>query len=382
MRRADRVHADHLRALASAGRAKWRRAKACIPSMNDSSEPVDSRITRTPGSGLVAQRAGQREQHGHAGEVVVGARAPPRARRCRPSRPRSPRRGRRRSGAAPSGRAAPRRPPRAARPPRPTWSPAWSRRSRPASGSAAAAPAGSSGWNTSPEWAASWWAITTTVSLGVLGPDLRDHVRGGALGQERAPEPLLPAGDVVGHGRGREQPGRGGREAPEAARRPGRRAPVRMPDRPPVGAVRVLGLDAHARARLAQLLGDQLRRLAPRPADAEPRSIAARRSTRSRSSVSVSRPIGERDRVPRRAGGRLHLLQDRGGRAARRAGRRGRAHDRVHGHQPVDARARAGDPAQPLQEPLRGRPTTTSSTPSPPPSGWRSGCATASAPRA
>ena len=27
---------------------KWRRPKPCIPSMNDSSEPVESRITRTP----------------------------------------------------------------------------------------------------------------------------------------------------------------------------------------------------------------------------------------------------------------------------------------------------------------------------------------------
>ncbi len=36
----------------SVGRSgKCRRAKACIPSMNDSSEPVESRITRMPGIG-------------------------------------------------------------------------------------------------------------------------------------------------------------------------------------------------------------------------------------------------------------------------------------------------------------------------------------------
>ena len=50
---------------------------------------------------------------------------------------------------------------------------------------------------------------------------------------------------------------------------------------------------------------------------------------------------------------RLHLLQDRRRRAAGRDRPGGRAHDRVHGHQPVDARARARDPAQPLAQPLR-----------------------------
>ena len=76
--------------------------------------------------------------------------------------------------------------------------------------------------------------------------------------------------------------------------------------------------------------------------------------------------------------GRLHLLQDRGGRAARRDRPGGRAHARVHGHQPVDARPRARDPAQALAQPLRRRRTRISRTPSPPRSGWRCGCATRS----
>ena len=50
---------------------------------------------------------------------------------------------------------------------------------------------------------------------------------------------------------------------------------------------------------------------------------------------------------------RLHLLQDRRRRAAGRDRPGGRAHDRVHGHQPVDARPRARDPAEPLAQPLR-----------------------------
>ena len=42
----------------------------------------------------------------------------------------------------------------------------------------------------------------------------------------------------------------------------------------------------------------------------------------------------------------------------------GRAHDRVHGHQPVDARPRARDPAQALAQPLRGRRRGPRATPS------------------
>ena len=61
-------------------------------------------------------------------------------------------------------------------------------------------------------------------------------------------------------------------------------------------------------------------------------------------------------------GGRLHLLQDRRGGAPRRDRRRGRAHGVVHGHQPVDARPCARDPAQPLAGTSTRSPTTTSPT--------------------
>ena len=78
------------------------------------------------GKRIVAQRARQREQHGHTREVVVGARAPPPAIRCRPLRPCSRRSRARRSCAASVSPAARRRPPQAARRRRPTSCRAWS----------------------------------------------------------------------------------------------------------------------------------------------------------------------------------------------------------------------------------------------------------------
>ena len=52
-----------------------------------------------------------------------------------------------------------------------------------------------------------------------------------------------------------------------------------------------------------------------------------------------------------------------------------RAHGRLHGHQPGDPRARAGDPARPLAPTCSRSPTRTSSTRCSPPAGWRGGCA-------
>ena len=229
--RAHRVHAHEARACPSGRSGKWRRPKACMPSMNDSSDPVDSRITRSPSGGrLVAQRA-RASDSSTATPVrlslapgTTAARADVRHRR-RVAR----RRGRSRRGAARAAQAASRRPPPAARRPRPTWSPAWCRPRRGPSGSGAAAPAASSGWNTRPEWAASWWDTTTTVRSASSGPSLGHDVRGGSRGQQGAPKPLAPAGDVVGHGRRREQARRHARRAVPGRRRPGPRRPVRMP---------------------------------------------------------------------------------------------------------------------------------------------------------
>ena len=60
-------------------------AKACMPSMNDSSEPVESSSTRRPANRLLAQQPGEAEQHGDAREVVVGAGDGGAATRSRPS---------------------------------------------------------------------------------------------------------------------------------------------------------------------------------------------------------------------------------------------------------------------------------------------------------
>ena len=51
----------------------WRRTQPRMPSMNDSSEPVETSSTRTPLDRLLAQQPRELEQHRDGGEVVVGA---------------------------------------------------------------------------------------------------------------------------------------------------------------------------------------------------------------------------------------------------------------------------------------------------------------------
>ena len=59
--------------LSRGSSAKWRSPKALIPSLKDSSEPAESRITRTPCGRLRDEAAGQRQQGDDRGAVVVGA---------------------------------------------------------------------------------------------------------------------------------------------------------------------------------------------------------------------------------------------------------------------------------------------------------------------
>ena len=52
---------------------KWRSPNAFIPSLKDSSEPAESRITRIPAAAPRRSRCGQRQQGDDRGAVVVGA---------------------------------------------------------------------------------------------------------------------------------------------------------------------------------------------------------------------------------------------------------------------------------------------------------------------
>ena len=204
-------------------------AKACIPSEDRLLRAGrDEHHAHVRGRAL-DQRAGDLEQRHHAGRVVVGARHDPAQRRCRPARPACRRRSRcpaRRSASA--ARAPSRAPPARARRTRGT-SPAGSCRcARSAPGSAARRRPGSPGGRSGPEWAASWWATSTTVRSRVGGPDLGDDVVGACGAAARAGR--TPAGGQVvpdrrcrgGADRGAEP--RAGRAAPRC--RPSAAAPV------------------------------------------------------------------------------------------------------------------------------------------------------------
>ena len=149
----------------------------------------------------------------------------------------------------------------------------------------------------------------------------------GRLRQDGAAEPQAAAG------RRRRRPPRPPQRRRRArARQPaaprGRPAPasaVEQPERPPVGAVRALLLDARAsQPSLAQLRGDPLGRLGARRRPRRRRATVDRREARELALAGSSgRSIGPRritgaGRLPPMAPTRLHLLQDHRGRAARR----------------------------------------------------------------
>ena len=174
-------------------------------------------------------------------------------------------------------------------------------------------------------------------ALGVGRPDLGHHVLGGWLGSSVPAEELMAGGDVVGGRRGAGQPDQRPEE-PSAARGQGARR-RRQPDGPPVAAVCPFRLDPHARAGALEVGGNQFGRVALALGGRGP--VDARQALDPRPQLRLGHaPL----RYPPRGRRRLHLLQDHRGRAPRREARRGRAHVLVHGHQPVDPRARAGDP--------------------------------------
>ena len=251
---------------------KWRRAKARMPSMKDSSEPVEtSSDAQAPATGRSRSARASAEERRDAREVVVGARDGRRARRSPRRWPTSRARARSRPGAGRASPAAPR-----ARP-------APGRRRRGAMSGGVVFVALQEAGEAVAEEAARGAGGRAALAVGrvVVGDDhdrvrrrvvarLRHDVVGRARGQEAPAEPLPPAGDVVGDGDRGERPGRERRQAP---RRSARRRPPRRRARPAATS------RCRGRAR-------------PRRARRRPARAAARRST--------PRP-GARPRRPRRA---------------------------------------------------------------------------------
>ena len=184
--------------------AKWRSPNAFIPSLNDSSEPAESRITRTELGRLGEQALGEREQQRPPRWRCRWRPGPHRASRCRPSPPRSPRRAGRRAASA-------------ARLP-------------------VSAPA-------------------ATASSGAA--DQRPHQRrAGVVAARSRPE----------RGRRRPRGSPGGRSSPSGRRRGGRRAPrCARRRRGPSSQIDVVGVRAAAAARAAGACRAAARRPAPPP---------------------------------------------------------------------------------------------------------------------
>ena len=225
--------------------AKWRRANACIPSMNDSSEPVESRITRTPGTGSSRGAAESRTATPVRLSLAPGTTG---AARCPPSRRRSPRTGTCRGARRPEGheqRAGHRAP------------------HRPGRGLGVLGQLREPAQDRPRQLGMEHQARVGGVVVGDhdhrVRPlaELRHHVGGLPAGEEPPPEPLLAAGDVVDHRRGREQADDQARKTPaQRAREPGER---REDARPATSSRRG---PAPPRARRPELLGDQLGRAA------------------------------------------------------------------------------------------------------------------------
>ena len=84
----------------------------------------------------------------------------------------------------------------------------------------------SAGWNTSPEWAASWWATTTSVRSAAAVARLGDDVPGRAMRQRPPAKPAAAVAEVVpqrcGAGAGGERAGspREPRRVPRSASSP------------------------------------------------------------------------------------------------------------------------------------------------------------------
>ena len=248
--------------------------------------------------GRSAQRAGDRQQRGDAGGVVVRARAPCRATRCRPTSPPTPAvsdRARQHQPPAP-GRRRPARPPRRA-----AYHGQHQRRARVDAleqpGQQPVDPLRQSrDGKKSPTVGASWWASEDDRPLGVRRAHLGDDVRGLALGAAACRRRLRRGGrsSTAAAAAARAERRRRSR-AGRAARRRRRAAPAaaRQAQRPPVGPVESSSISiracapcsasratSHSAARRSPSRGaravDRRQRLDLRPAATSPSSHGAR----------------------------------------------------------------------------------------------------------
>src|SRR5213593_453351 len=205
-----------------------------------------------------------------------------------------------------------------------------------------------------PPWAASWWATMTTVRAASGSPasPTTFHVRRRGKNARRNQ---------------RERWSRSSTSVANAAAASSR--PAVRPSAAPASASALSSPSGHQNVPCARSTSIRASTPSSRkdaaihsaatrsPSDAEGRSIAARcrraSSMRSRSGCTRAEPYvifrrhGQRPRLP--------VLQDRRRRDRGDARRRGRAHRRVHGHQPGDARPRARRPARAHARPAEHR---------------------------
>ena len=355
--------------MRSRGRdAKWRRAKPRMPSMNDSSEPVES------------------EHHAHARDRLL-AQQQPRQLEQRPRRPsgcrwRPARRCARRCRRT---RRASRARANAAEPPQPAPSPV-SAPSATRAGPAATSciTCGEVSWRSyqpgkrvgGRPWSSSRREDEAAVGRVVVGDEddvrsasavarpRRRRCRSCRCGRSRRKRcgPPETSSAMPAAAAAPSATASAGEPAAAAARR-ARRRPDRgrqQPERDPVRAVGALALDPAGQRRTPEA-----RRGSTPPPGARPRRPTGGRS-RSRCSTAGAQCDRSTD-IRRATAARLQIglratwpptptaSSARSSRARCRPPRvaRGRAHGRLHGHQPGDARPRARDPARARARPAR-----------------------------
>lgn len=184
----------HSTVVESRGMAsRWRRAKASIPSMNDSSEPVETSRTRRPLTGSSRSASARPTRTATPVRLSLAPGTTPRA-------PTSAN-----TAMLPSPSSAPAR----SRPARPRTAPAATRAGPASTGAirggdvserssrpgATRAIIGSTpGWKSRPEWAASWWATITRVRSASRSPASATTFQvvreGSRRRQRKAPEPM------------------------------------------------------------------------------------------------------------------------------------------------------------------------------------------------
>ncbi len=265
-----------------------------MPSLNDSSDPVETSSTRTPSTGRSRQRGGDPDQHPDRAQVVVRAGHHGSRHQCRPS-PRSPRRRTRcRRRAAGESPGSTRRRPLPARP-------------RPCTGAGSCVPARACirgaqlQRNPRQDRMEDQSRMRGVVvgdqherPIGIRVADLRHHVPGRAMGERRAAEPATAVAEVVPQRGGadagdgcRERAGQALRRLRRASTPPMAAASVDQADRPPVAAVGALLLDLGPASERFES-----RRRSTRRRGARLRTRMAGRTPRARGSPPASRRRG------------------------------------------------------------------------------------------